>query len=130
MALRFALKEARLRDAELRVVCAWEIPVMTYAGGYVVEDLPGQLERGAKKTIDDAVERSTADRDGARTERQAIEGQAAEVLLAAADDAELVVVGSRGRGGFTSLLLGSVSQEVAHHAQIPVVIVPSDEDPA
>jgi nucleotide-binding universal stress UspA family protein len=55
-------------------------------------------------------------------------GAPAQVVLAAADDAELVVVGSRGRGGFRGLLLGSVSQTVLHHAVCPVVVVHPDQD--
>jgi nucleotide-binding universal stress UspA family protein len=53
----------------------------------------------------------------------AVEGQAADVLLQEAQDADLLVVGNRGRGGFASLLLGSVSQQVVHHASCPVIIV-------
>jgi nucleotide-binding universal stress UspA family protein len=52
-------------------------------------------------------------------------GSAADGLLGAAKGADLVVVGSRGVGGFRGLLLGSVSQQVAHHAACPVVVVPS-----
>jgi len=56
----------------------------------------------------------------------------ARALLTAADGASMLVVGSRGLGGFKGLLLGSVSQQVAHHALCPVLIVPgvsSDEAP-
>jgi nucleotide-binding universal stress UspA family protein len=52
------------------------------------------------------------------------EGNAAAVLVAESQGAEMLVVGSRGRGGFSGLLLGSVSQQAAHHATCPVVIVP------
>jgi nucleotide-binding universal stress UspA family protein len=57
-------------------------------------------------------------------ERVVREGQPAEVLVEAAEDADLLVVGSRGLGGFRGLLLGSVGQQCAHHARCPVVIVP------
>ena len=54
------------------------------------------------------------------------EGNAAQVLLDAAQGADLLVVGSRGHGGFTEALLGSVSQHCVHHAQCPIVIVRAD----
>jgi nucleotide-binding universal stress UspA family protein len=56
-------------------------------------------------------------------ETRLLEGSAADGLVAESRDADLVVVGTRGRGGFSSLLLGSVSAEVAHHARCPVVLV-------
>ena len=56
-------------------------------------------------------------------EQRLVEGPAASALIEAAKEAELLVVGSRGHGGFTELLLGSVSQQVANHAPCPVVIV-------
>ena len=52
-----------------------------------------------------------------------IQGNAAQVLLDVARDADLLVVGSRGHGGFTGALLGSVSQHCVHHAPCPVVVV-------
>jgi nucleotide-binding universal stress UspA family protein len=126
-ALEFAVDEARLRSAELRVVCAWEVPPMSYAGGFVVPDLEDGLERAAHATVKEALRRVQSSSD-LRVEPHVVRGQAAEVLLRAADDADLLVVGSRGRGGFRSLLLGSVSHQVAHHAHRPVTIVPTPRD--
>jgi len=61
--------------------------------------------------------------DGSPSSRAACEGTPAQVLLEAADGADLLVVGSRGHGGFAEALLGSVSEACVHHAQCPVVIV-------
>ena len=61
-------------------------------------------------------------------ERRVVEGAAASVLVDESRDAELLVVGSRGHGGFAGLLLGSVSQQCAHHATCPVVIIPRERE--
>jgi nucleotide-binding universal stress UspA family protein len=68
---------------------------------------------------------SRPEADGVEVEQVTVEGAAPRVLLEQAEDAELLVVGSRGLGGFRGLLLGSVSQQCAHHAQCPVVVVPT-----
>jgi nucleotide-binding universal stress UspA family protein len=124
-ALRWALDEAERRDAEVEAVCAWEYSVASppylVGGGsvheYVVED--------AKRTVHLAVESALAERPGCRVpvREEAVPGPPAMALLRRAGPADLVVVGSRGRGGFRSLLLGSVSHQVVTHAECPVVVV-------
>jgi nucleotide-binding universal stress UspA family protein len=64
-----------------------------------------------------------AEAPDAEVQTKVVEGPAARVLLGEAADADLLVVGSRGLGGFRELVLGSVSQQCAHHARCPVVIV-------
>jgi nucleotide-binding universal stress UspA family protein len=126
-ALRFALEEARLRQATLRVVHAWQFG---YIGATGLEGwLPaagGNLEefrRGAETALDETLRDAVSDTNGLTIERRVEQGTAAEVLVEESQGAELLVVGSRGHGGFAQLLLGSVSQQCAQHAFCPVVIV-------
>ena len=122
-ALRFAVEEARLRNAALRVVTAWHVSPMAYSGGFAVPVDPHDFEESAKAVGKEALASLREETVGVVVERLAKEGQAAQVLLQEARGADLLVVGSRGHGGFAGLLLGSVSQQVAHHASCPVVIV-------
>ena len=124
-ALQFALAEARLRGADLRIVAAWATPAGAYAGmAYVPTfDLREVEQEAANARLAAAVEALGAD-TGVAIETVATEGHASSVLIEQAAGADLLVVGSRGHGGFASLLLGSTSQQVAHHAPCPVVIVP------
>ena len=128
-ALRFALAEARLRGVGLRIVCAWATPTAAYAGmAYVPTfDLRDVEEEAAQLKLKAAVESLGAD-PGVAVETVALEGHPADTLLAQASGADLLVVGSRGLGGFSSLLLGSVSQQVVHHAPCPVAIVPHPKE--
>jgi nucleotide-binding universal stress UspA family protein len=134
-ALRWAAAEARLRRTRLRVVNAWTFGFPGAGGGgygypYIggsVETLPGSgfndLRHAAEQLLDQVIAEAGADAQGLEIERQVLEGGAVEVLVNAVTDGDLLVVGSRGHGGFAGLLLGSVSQQCAHHAPCPVVIV-------
>lgn len=122
-ALGWAVAEARLRDAEVDAVHAWSYPVSAYSGTIMVMSVIDRedLVKGAQATLDEV-----CDAVGARdvvVNRIVEEGPPAQCLIETAKGADLLVVGSRGRGGFTGLLLGSVSQQCAHHAPCPVVIV-------
>jgi nucleotide-binding universal stress UspA family protein len=126
-ALRFALDEARLRQATLRVVHAWQFGYIGATGleGWVPA-VGGELEdfrRGAEAALDQTLKEVGADAAGVTIERRLEQGSAAGVLIDESQDAELLIVGSRGHGGFAQLLLGSVSQQCAQHAACPVVIV-------
>jgi nucleotide-binding universal stress UspA family protein len=130
-ALRWAMAEARLRKTPLRVVHAWTFSYPGAAGyGYLGESLdafpdggPSNLHRASEDMVEHAIADLAAEAEGIEIEREIIEGTAADVLLGAVTQNDLLVVGSRGHGGFVGLLLGSVSQQCAHHARCPVVIV-------
>jgi nucleotide-binding universal stress UspA family protein len=122
-ALTFAVQEARMRGARLRIVSAWTVPVTVYAGAGYVDLSPSQFEQATELVSADAVT-AVAELDPTLdVEPTTPNEQAAAALIAAAEDADLLVVGSRGHGGFARLLLGSVSEQVAHHATCPVTIV-------
>jgi nucleotide-binding universal stress UspA family protein len=74
-----------------------------------------------------AEEIEQVDSDDVTIERRVVTGSASDGLVRSAREGDLLVVGSRGLGGFKGLLLGSVSQQVVHHAPCPVVIVPPAE---
>ena len=125
-ALRWALDEARLRGASLDVVYAWTMPVYVGYGAALGALLdPVELRKAARERVDSTVEEVVTGGSDVQIERKPVEGPAASVLVEAADGADLLVVGSRGHGGFAGLLLGSVGQQCAHHARCPLVIVRS-----
>lgn len=127
-ALRWALEAAQLRGAELEVIHAWQVPVpaMMFEGAMAPPNI--DFEREAAELVATLVKEAT---DGAEPpvvlRTKTPNAPAAKALIDASEGAEMLVVASRGHGGFASLLLGSVSQQVAHHARCPVVIVhPTD----
>jgi nucleotide-binding universal stress UspA family protein len=129
-ALDFAVEEALIRDSDLRIVSAWHIPTQLFSAGAV----PGQLdtealEASVRAAAEAQVAAAVAGRGGLRYELAMREGQASVVLVEESERAELLVVGSRGHGGFSSLLLGSVSQQCAAHGLCPVAIVPAHARP-
>jgi nucleotide-binding universal stress UspA family protein len=123
-ALAFAVAEARLRGLPLRVVCAWEPSGSAYAGEAfaVTADAFVAGERHAQEVVRAALER--VPHEEVEVEAVSVEGNAATVLVEQAAEAEILVVGTRGRGATRRLVLGSVSFEVAHHAPCPVTVVP------
>ena len=140
-ALRWAITEARLRRTRLRAVHVWAPDYgpgylgggyASMAGGYGfvsadAGDFVSRLRQAAEEMLERVVAGVAAEAEGVEIERQAVEGVAAQVLVQAAGAGDLLVVGSRGHGGFAGLLLGSVSQQCAHHARCPVVIVHADK---
>jgi nucleotide-binding universal stress UspA family protein len=132
-ALRWALNEARLRGAQLRVIHAWFVPLVLALPSeetFGIPEPPGSMEEIRAALAKEAANVLAAamqdiEAGDVHVGGEVIEGKPARVLTEAAADGDLLVVGGRGLGGFTGLLLGSVSQQCAHHARCPLVIVPS-----
>lgn len=124
-ALRFAYEEAQLRGCSLRLVCVWSASGVAYVGEVFTPtaDVFLEAEHHAEEVVEAAVA-TLGPAPAVSVEAIVVEGHAATALVEQGSDAELLVVGSRGRGATASLVLGSVSQGVAHHARCPVVIVP------
>jgi nucleotide-binding universal stress UspA family protein len=125
-ALEFAAGEAALRQEPLRILAVWQVPVAAYGGGFAPPLDPSTMDvfqASAQQVADDAVATAKKLQPSLDVEATALMGQPADVLLERGADARLIVVGRRGLGGFKSLLLGSVSQQVVQHATCPVVIV-------
>jgi nucleotide-binding universal stress UspA family protein len=117
-ALRWAVDEARLRHGHVRVITAWHYPPVPSS----VEDSDSNDSfHAAERVQGDALKAVEA--EGVDVTGMLVRDSAATALLEAAKDADLLVVGSRGHGGFAGLLLGSTSSQVAHHASCPVLVV-------
>ena len=124
-ALQWALDEAALRGATVVLVHAWQYPYVGEVASMAFPVGESELYDAATATIDHALASVSPLPAGVSVERHVVRGGAAPALLELAQDADLLVVGSRGHGGFAGLLLGSVSQQCIHHAPCPVVVVPS-----
>jgi len=122
-ALSWAVDEARLRRTRLTVLAVVAVPVtLGRASAPIVgEPEPADLEAAEAAANADL---AAAGADDVDTEIRVVAGVPAEELVNAGTDADLLVVGSRGVGGFSRLLLGSVSSQVVHHATCPVVVIP------
>ena len=126
-ALRWAQEHARRYEAPLHAVAVYDVPTV-YGGPYAMAALPDveALEQQARTGLAESVREALGD-DPQVT--QVVErGHPAKVLVAASEGAEIMVVGSRGHGGFVGLMLGSVSQYCVTHARCPVVVLPHEGD--
>ena len=118
--LRFALEEARRRRTGLHVVHAfWEWEPIPGTREIELDRSPQEREAWLAALVHEVVGEVT----DVEIRQSTVDDDPAPALLAAAQGAELLIVGSRGQGGFAGLLLGSVSQQCVHHASCPVVVV-------
>ena len=121
-ALQFALEEGRLRGAAVEAILAYS--PLPYLADDVVLRHRESSELEAEELLRKEVEPIAASHPEVTVTTKAVLGTAARTLISMSEGADLLVVGSRGRGGFAGLLLGSVSQQCVHHAPCPVVVVP------
>jgi nucleotide-binding universal stress UspA family protein len=123
-ALEFAIEEARLRDASLHVTYAY--PALGAAlTGSTGKDYYEQVENDARALLQGLVAKAPST-EGVEVEWVAVPGNPSEVLIEASKEAVLLVVGSRGVGGFMGLVMGSVSTQCVHHSHCPVLVVRED----
>lgn len=129
-ALDWAVKEAAIRHVPLTVLTVHQVPAGWLGHGLAAHPGDAHLLETTKTIAEEQVDKVLAGLAGPRPEPvtvQAVNGVPAEALLGAAADADMIVLGARGSGGFARLRMGSVSDQVAHHAHCPVVIVPHDD---
>jgi nucleotide-binding universal stress UspA family protein len=125
VALRWAVRQAKLTNGTVDAVIAWEIPMVLQSYGwapiYVEEE--GDFKADARKTLDTVISEEIGPTDSQQVRSLVVNGHPAQALIDAADGADMLVVGSRGHGSFAEALIGSVSQHCVHHAPCPVLIV-------
>lgn len=125
-AVVWATHEAKLRNSEIEILHSWSMPFVVDPMAMMPMMFPvEEMVADAKKVVAGAVEIIAGIDAKARVITRIERGSASEHLITAGKSADLLVVGSRGHGGFAGLLLGSVAQQVANHATCPVVIVPA-----
>jgi nucleotide-binding universal stress UspA family protein len=128
-ALRFAHDSAAVRGAVLEVVHAWSVPYMGFAGAVPwPHEVLDEVEAQASATLQDCVRRAAVDAARARVKSFLVQGPPAPSLVEVAEGADLLVVGSRGYGGWRGLLLGSVSTQCITRAPCPVAVTHDSYD--
>jgi nucleotide-binding universal stress UspA family protein len=121
-ALGWAIEQAGLTGATVDAVIVWEYPV-TYAWGTVAIVDADELATASEQALAETVAEVAGADPPVRVECYVITGHPAYELVLYAKDADLLVVGSRGHGGFVGAMLGSVSHYCVHHATCPVVVI-------
>lgn len=122
-ALRWAGRQAELTGSKLRAVMIWHLPTAAYGPAFLPMGL--DYTSDTREILTDTIREVLGEDPKVRIEPVVMEGPPGPELLRAARDAALLVVGNRGRGAFTGMLLGSVSEHCISHATCPVVVVRS-----
>jgi nucleotide-binding universal stress UspA family protein len=128
-ALEWAIAEAAVRQTPLTVLTVQQALAGYWSGSVAYpgdQDLAEKARKMAQDQTDSTLEKAGPGSRPPSVTVRAVIGIPAEALLGAAANADMIVVGSRGAGGFKRLLLGSVSSQVTHHAACPVVVIPDD----
>ncbi|NJC72337.1 universal stress protein [Planosporangium thailandense] len=123
-ALRWALQQAQATGASVEAIHVWDLPL--YAGVAPVIDTVSESEalaKGAEQILSETVAEVAGEHPAVPVRTRVLQGHPAVALLRASEGAGLLVVGSRGHGGFVGALLGSVSQYCVHHATCPVLVI-------
>ena len=127
-ALEWAMHEAAIRHVPLTVLTVNEAVRGYYSGMATYPDDPARTEE-ARAAAQAETDKVLAGLDGPRPESvtvKAVHGLPADELVKASEGADMIVLGTRGTGGFARLMIGTVTSQVAHHARCPILIVPSD----
>ena len=126
-ALEWAMQEAAVRHAPLTVVAVHAVPKSYWGNIPVIGDSDTPQVEKLRESVEELTQRAASrlgDARPASVNIHAVSGFAVQELLSASRDADVLVVGSRGAGGFARLLIGSVSSQVVQHATCPVVVIP------
>lgn len=121
-AVEWAAREAALRATSLRIVTIPLLPPRMRPNPATPDTVAGTIEHSTSEALAAAARRAAALEPDLAVETQLLEGAPDEVLVGIAPDASMLVLGSRGAGGFSAMILGSVSRYVATHAPVPVVV--------
>jgi nucleotide-binding universal stress UspA family protein len=125
LALAWAARYAKMVGADLHAVLAWHYPatVGLVPVGSTLASMQAQVEQAKQEELAKAVAATLGDPPYVKVEAKLVYGCASKALIDESADADLLVVGSRGHGGFTGMLLGSVSMQCVAHAACPVIVV-------
>ena len=123
LALRWAVEEAKLRNLPVHVLRAWTLSAAIPLTGVPFGTVPSLGESRQAVAEHLAASVAAVDTAGVEDSQHVFHGSAVQALISAGDEAEMVVVGQRGEGGFAGLRLGSVADQIVRHAPCTVVIV-------